>query len=835
MKTLMEVTKMSRFTTICISLIVVSLMFAGQSYAKVDPATVLGTWLLDEGTGNITGDASGNNNDGTLLGAPAWIAGQSGSALQFNGSSSYVNCGNAEALNVNVFSVSFWYNFPATQSWNHMISRGQHAASGAPGSVNWGLMMYSAEQRILYETYENTSWRSISANTTAGQWHHVVATYDVDTMQLYHDGQLAGTSGADMRLDPTRRFLIGARSDAGSAGGFFNGSIDEVGYFNAVLTPEDVQAIMNDGLAAIARASNLLARRPDPKDGAPVAQTWLTISWTAGDSAVSHDMYLGESFEDVNAGTGNTFRGNLTSPLFPVGLGMPGDPYPAGLVPGTTYYWRVDEVEADASTKHKGPVWSFWISPKKAYNPVPPSGTKYVATDVALSWTAGLGAKLHYVYFGDNFDTVSNATGGSPVMTPGFTPPGPLAKGKTYYWRVDEFDGGATHKGNVWSFTTLTSVPVTDPNLVAWYKFEAGAGTKVLDFSGHENHGTIVPGPRGTVQWVEGLFNMALEFLGDSQGYVEMPPTIVTTAKGSILMWINTTQGDAANNDEGMLWWACQIANGDGYGGENEIHINIDDPGNGELDFFLEEDGAGNDITIDGPEVGGTGWRHVAATWDLAEGCRLYVDGVEVGYAAHNTNVKSFAAMRLGRPVSTGSGNCFYDGLMDDVRLFDYAISAAKVAEIVSKGEDPLRAGALNPSSGALTPINQATPLSWSPGEKASQHDVYFGADRDAVVNTDTSDTTGIYRGRQSATSYTPPEGVQMAGGPYYWRIDEVSTDGTITTGAVWSFSVADYVLVEDFESYNDIPAGQAGSNLVYVAWLDGYGTTTNGSTMGYP
>jgi hypothetical protein len=107
--------------------------------------------------------------------------------------------------------------------------------------------------------------------------------------------------------------------------------------------------------------------------------------------------------------------------------------------------------------------------------------------------------------------------------------------------------------------------------------------------------------------------------------------------------------------------------------------------------------------------------------------------------------------------------------------------------------------------------------------------------DKAAVADANTSDTSGIYRGRQGTTSFTPAEGVQFSGGPYYWRVDEVNTDGTLTTGAIWSFSIAAYALVEDFEAYNEIAAGQPGSNLVYNTWLDGYGTTTNGSTMGYP
>jgi hypothetical protein len=88
-----------------------------------------------------------------------------------------------------------------------------------------------------------------------------------------------------------------------------------------------------------------------------------------------------------------------------------------------------------------------------AFSPTPPDGATLVDTPVVLSWMPGFGAQLHTVYFGDNFDGVNNAAGGLPRSTPSFTP-GPLEPGKTYYWRVDEFDVVAWHKGDVWSFTT---------------------------------------------------------------------------------------------------------------------------------------------------------------------------------------------------------------------------------------------------------------------------------------------------------------------------------------------------------------------------------------------
>jgi len=201
---------------------------------------------------------------------------------------------------------------------------------------------------------------------------------------------------------------------------------------------------------------------PEPADGAMLEATWANLSWHAGDSAVSHNVYIGENFDDVNDGAEGTFQGNQAGTSLIVGFH--GFAYPDGLVPGKTYYWRIDEVnDLDPNSPWKGKVWSFAIAPNTAYNPEPADGAESVDPDVELSWTGGFGSKLHTVYFGENFDDVNNATEG---LTQGITTytPSPLELTKTYYWRVDEFDGIDTYKGNVWSFTTQGAVGNPNPS-----------------------------------------------------------------------------------------------------------------------------------------------------------------------------------------------------------------------------------------------------------------------------------------------------------------------------------------------------------------------------------
>jgi len=214
------------------------------------------------------------------------------------------------------------------------------------------------------------------------------------------------------------------------------------------------------------------AQYPNPIDGALHSSTWVNLSWAPGDFAVSHDVYFGDSFDDVYDGHGDTFCGNQFPQFF--SAGFPGAHYPEGLVRGQTYYWRVDEVnDAEPDSPWKGPVWSFTIQPKTAYNPRPADAAESVDLNVELNWSAGVDAALHAVYFGDNFDDVNNAAadfnqrGSTYTQTDTTYSPGPLEFAKTYYWRVDELTGGRnvqTHKGNIWSFTTRGAAESPNPS-----------------------------------------------------------------------------------------------------------------------------------------------------------------------------------------------------------------------------------------------------------------------------------------------------------------------------------------------------------------------------------
>ena len=279
-------------------------------------------------------------------------------------------------------------------------------------------------------------------------WMHLVWRNNGSGTQLFFDGVLVGTS-TDMIELP--RLRIGGRG-AGPAD-HLQGVLDEAVVFDRALTDAEI-------FDHASTTFPVIATNPNPEDGVILADTWVSLGWAAGSTAASHDVYLSDNFDDVNDGTGEAFRGTQTT-TYSV-AGFPGFPYPDGLVNGTTYYWRIDEVEADGVTKHTGKVWSFTVPPKTAYDPSPANGAEFVDLNVQLKWTVGFGGKLHYIVFGEDFDEVSNAAMGVPNGAANYNP-GPLKLAKTYYWRVDEFDGAAMHKGEIWSFTTLGAVSGPNP------------------------------------------------------------------------------------------------------------------------------------------------------------------------------------------------------------------------------------------------------------------------------------------------------------------------------------------------------------------------------------
>ncbi len=416
-------------------------------------ADLVGWWRLDEGSGTTASDSSPSGNDGTFAGTPEWTTGKVAGGLEFDGGDS-VNVPDATDIQPESLTLMTWVNFNDVD-----VSLGRQDYLSKDDDYALSLHEGSDDQKIHGIVTSAGGWSVVHGDTVVevDTWYHTALTYDSGTnmLTLFLDGEVDAELSVSAGLEHRRGGLLTLGTFSGRD---LRGKLDEVKIFDEALSEGEIKAEMKGGGFPYAYI-------PSPEDGSINPAIWVTLSWKPGDFAASHDVYMGENFDDVNDGTrdSDVFRANQGLDVLYYFAGFPPGAYPEGLVNGTTYYWRIDEVnDANAASPWKGPVWSFTVPPKSAYLPDPVDNAEFVDLNVTLSWTAGFEAKAHFVFFGEDFDEVNNAATGKMSGTTNYNP-GPLQLAKTYYWRVDESDGAETHKGDVWSFTTLGAVSGPNP------------------------------------------------------------------------------------------------------------------------------------------------------------------------------------------------------------------------------------------------------------------------------------------------------------------------------------------------------------------------------------
>jgi hypothetical protein len=309
---------------------------------------LLGWWTCDEGAGTIVGDASGNGRDGIFVeGDPAWGSGIRGSAAVLVGPTLI----EIPPLNLELKEATMagWIKPNGSQpDWSSFIMTRDPALATGFNVLGFQLAYHWNDT--------GSSWSFRGGDMIAeDDWTFAAVTIESDKATFYVNG-VAGSVNEIPHgpCDWNSNIYLGGDGTAGWVSRRMNGALDDVSLFSRALTADEILEIMQ-GFEDYPTASS-----PTPANGAHHANSWVTLSWWPGIFAVSHDIYFGDNFDDVNDGVGGTFQGNQIAPSFNVGL--PGGPYPNGLVLDTTYYWRIDDVEADGSTVHRGDVWSFTIS-----------------------------------------------------------------------------------------------------------------------------------------------------------------------------------------------------------------------------------------------------------------------------------------------------------------------------------------------------------------------------------------------------------------------------------------------------------------------------------------
>ncbi|MHC4351948.1 MAG: LamG domain-containing protein, partial [Planctomycetota bacterium] len=718
-------------------------------------AVEVARWDFEETSGTTATDNSGQYV-GTLQGSASLdVDGKFGSGIQIGGANGglIIDAADSGAFRLEGdFSIALWVKSDvAIGNYTRFVDIAA-ADGGLTDSYRLMTGNNADEDNFRFMSRQNGSNTSNihTRDLAVGTWLLLVVRHDLDgdvTLNVLQDGDNVNAAfvASNSESWPTAGPIVYAEGDLkfgrqNNGNNPVEGQMDGIAFYDEVLTDDQIAAMFYTA----GSSEYPLATGPDPADGAVLEATWANLGWRAGDFAVSHDLYFGTGFDDVNDGVEGAFAGNLgtTSQI----VGFPSFPAPDGLQPGTTYYWRIDEVnDTEPNSPWKGPVWSFSIPPKNAYNLDPVDGAKYIDPDVTLGWTPGLNSALHHMYFGDNFDDVNDGAGTTykgGLTEPTYVP-GTLEMDKAYYWRVDEFDGAATHKGDVVSFTTMPVIDVADPTLIGWWKFDAGLGTVAPDWSGHGNHGMLVNPNWLSPGWIG---QSAMEFGSNSYMAIRNLVPDANQTEVSVSAWVRTTSSGMqtiASFDRSDYW-------------RFEVGSQYTEPG--KVGWEVSTDTGVVDLPSE-KRIDDGQWHHVAGVFDNGT-MTIYIDGTpdastvggntfgtastRYGFVGSQSEATAFDGDRSGSPG-------YWLGSMDDVRIYDRALTQDDIAQVM-RG-DLLLAWGHQPPSGIYDIEDVPPSLTWSPGDMAAQHDVYFGTDEQAVQNADAADTTGVYRGQQTGTT----------------------------------------------------------------------------------
>ena len=487
---------------------------------------------------------------------------------------------------------------------------------------------------------------------------------------------------------------------------------------------------------------------------------------------------------------------------------------------------------------------------QKARDPDPADGAEDVAEPL-LMWTAGDTAELQRVYFGTNPDALVEVSEQAYMV---YWHLEPIEPGTKYYWRIDGVESdGTIITGDVWSFAALS--------LNAWGPSPADGTSDVMidaQLSWDAGH-SIMPLKHHLFFGTDEA--AVTDGTGDTDKGIQEESTYdpgVLMAEANYYFRVNEVEMDGTER-EGGVWSFKTVAAGPGkiirewwfdISGSDVSNLTSNDR------YPNSPDGSEFVSYFQGPEDWAEqygsrlrGWLFVPETGNYTFLIEAEDEG-EIRLSpdedpANAVMIASTAGEPESQPQSLVAGERYYiEALMKENTIGDSimvswqgpGVGTMKVISAEYVGATPYlaeKAFAPSPADGA-SDIRQTAILSWLPGVYAASHELYFGTDKDAVKNADSGSPE--YKGTRNLGSESYDPGKLEWDATYYWRVDEVNNVNPDSpwVGNLWSFTTANFLIVDDFESYNDLDPDDPESNRIFNAWLDGYGIPTNGSIVGY-
>lgn len=533
------------------------------------------------------------------------------------------------------------------------------------------------------------------------------------------------------------------------------------------------------------KALPAMITNPFPADLATDVTVSVGLTWDGVSSIESYDVYFGTDELDVMLASrvSPEFKGNQITKTFNPGV----------LLTNLDYYWRIDTL-GPGGTK-EGTTFRFTTAnlPAAVVAPfVPADQATGIAVDTNLSWTAGVGGVVNSydVYLGTDQTQVTNLAGAAfrinlPSAVTVFNPTTDLPANTVHFWRIVSKGPGGTNNGPVLSFRTgILPLTADNPspanNALGVAQMVMLGWTAGMDAVSHD----VYFGVSQTA--VTNATIIDAEFQGNQPG-VAFDPGVLDPNKD--YFWRIDEVGTGGKT-KGTTW---KFATGPGKAISPS-------PVNGQT---------GENITVIlGWTAGGGATQH-----DVYFG----LNSLDVTNATPLT-----PGIYRGRQNTTQydppeqlDGNTAYFWRIDEVN--GTAITKGDTwtfTTFVGKPTNPIPA---NNATGQDINVD----VQWTAGAANVTFNVYFGTSQAAVNNATTM--SAEFKGNQAGTSYDP--GALVANTDYFWRIDGVAADTTVTKGDVWTFKT----LAPPSQAANPTPANGATNVTVaspQLSWSAASGAT---------
>ena len=357
------------------------------------------------------------------------------------------------------------------------------------------------------------------------------------------------------------------------------------------------------------------------------------------------------------------------------------DTYVDASLPGNiTYTYRVqafNETDTSIYTNEASAVsLGADAVPVVASTPYPANNATDVRKNVTLSWAESLGADSYKIYLGTSSSSISLAD----EVTDTFYQPDLLDPNTGYFWRVDAINANGAATGPDWTFTTKADIA---PQIVGLWSFESIF--RAIDSTSFDNNGDYINTSSASFPF-DGPRNRAIKLNGIDQ-YVKVPHNAAfdfSIDDFSIAFWFKEDPVTINHSREyRYVIKGSQTENVDlqKSGKRYEVFYK---PADGEVRFVIDDNVTESYVAASEDNYVTNNWVHLTAIRDAVNHeLRLYADGVLVGTAADGTgDISESEDLYFGRNSSDDS---YFLGEMDDVRLYNYALSDDEINKLAQE------------------------------------------------------------------------------------------------------------------------------------------------------